>query len=148
MATPHLGNGTVMSIVYIASTTTVESTVAIGGILSITGPDAVRDTVDVTQLASTTPWRIYSKADGDPGTISASVIYDNVDDSQTLGVNVALDGSTQVKFKIEYNAPSSQDTETVVGHVVSRGRTIERNGMIVGDITLKISSDVGFQTST
>lgn len=146
MAEQHLGNGTLLSILYIPSSTTTESTVAIGGVLSIDGPDAQRDTVDATLLSSTTPWRVFLKGDGDPGTVTASVAYDNVDNSQITGLNVALAGTTQVGFKIEYN--SSMDTETVYGHVVGRSRTVERNSMITGQLTLKISSSPGFAVTT
>lgn len=146
MAEQHLGNGTVLSIIYTPSSTTVASTVAVGGVLSIEGPEPERETVDVTLLSSTTPWQSFLVGDGDPGTITATVAYDNVDDSQVTGVNVAMNGSTQVQFKLDYN--SSMDSETVSGFVVGRGRTVERNGMIQGPITLKISSGPGFATTT
>ena len=146
MAEQHLGNGTLLSFIYTASSTDVASTVAIGGVLSVEGPEPERETVDVTLLNSTTPWQVFLVGDGDPGTISATVAYDNVDDSQISGLNVAMNGSTQVQFKLTYN--SSMDDETVSGYVVGRGRTVERNGMIQGPVTLKISSGPGFATTT
>lgn len=146
MAEQHLGNGTLLSIIYTASSTTVASTVAIGGVMSVSGPEAERETVDVTLLDSTTPWHSYLAGSGDPGTLTIEASYDNVDDSQILGVNAAMDGSTQVQIKITFN--SSMDAETVSGYVVGRGRTIERNGLIQGPITVKLSSSPGFATST
>lgn len=146
MAEQHLGNGTVLSIIYTPSSTTVASTVAVGNVLSIEGPEPERETVDATLLSSTTPWRTFLVGDGDPGTITATVAYDNVDGSHILGLNVAMNGSTQVQFKLDFN--SSMDSETVSGFVVGRGRTIERNGLIQGPVTLKVSSGPGFATTT
>ena len=131
--------------VYTASSTTVTSTHAIGNVLSIEGPDAERETVDVTLLNSTTPWRSFKVGDGDPGTVTVQVAYDNNDTTHTA-INDAMRQNTLATFNISYN--SSQDTDTFTGFVIGRGRTIERNGMIQGPITIKVSSSPGFATTT
>lgn len=131
--------------VYTASSTTVTSTHVIGNVLSVDGPDAQRDTVDVTLLASTVPWRSYKPGDGDPGTVTVQLAYDNNEPTHTA-LNDALRQNTLATFSITYN--SSNDVDTFQGYVVGRGRTIERNGMIQGPLTIKLSSAPGFATTT
>jgi len=141
MAEQFLGNGTVFTF-----TGTSGTTHTLGGVLSIDGPDAERETVDVTLLGSTVPWRSFKVGDGDPGTLTVQVAYDNKEDTQIYLNAVLASGSTLSTFAIIYN--SSQDTDTFQGYVVGRGRTIERNGMIQGAVTIKLSSAPGFATTT
>jgi ribosomal protein L19 len=142
MAEQFLGNGTVFTF-----TGTSGTTHTLGGVLSIEGPDAERETVDVTTLGSTVPWRSFKVGDGDPGTLTIQVAYDNKEDTQIyLNAVLATNNSTLCTFAIIYN--SSQDTDTFQGYVIGRGRTIERNGMIQGPVTIKLSSAPGFATST
>ena len=141
MADQYLGNGTVFTF-----TGTSGTTHSLGGVLSIEGPDAERETVDVTLLSSTSPWRSFKVGDGDPGTLTVTVAYDNKEDTQIYLNAVMASGSTLTTFALIYN--SSQDTDTFQGYVVGRGRTIERNGMIQGSVTIKLSSAPGFATTT
>lgn len=133
------------TMVYTASSTTVASTHVIGNVLSIEGPDAERETVDVTLLSSTVPWRSFKVGDGDPGTVTVQVAYDNNEPTHTA-INDALRQSSLQAFNITYN--SSNDVDTFQGYVVGRGRTIERNGLIQGPITIKLSSAPGFAATT
>lgn len=142
----YLGNGAVLSLVYTASSTTVASTVVVGGVRSIEGPDAERETVDATLLGSTVAWQNFLVGDGDPGTLTITVAYDNQDGTQ-IAVNEMLSRSTAVTVNITYNA-TTLDVDTFSGFVIGRGRTIERNGIIEGPLTIKISSGPGFATST
>lgn len=140
MAEQQLGNGALFSF-----TGTSGTTHTLLGVLSIDGPDAQRDTVDATLLGSTTPWRVFLKGDGDPGTLTLQCAYDNVEDTQVF-LNAVIAGSTLSLFTITYN--SSMDAETFQGYIVGRSRTIERNGMIQGAITIKVSSAPGFAVTT
>lgn len=141
MADQYLGNGTVFTF-----TGTSGTTHTLGGVLSIEGPDAERETVDVTLLGSTVPWRSFKVGDGDPGTVTIQVAYDNQEDTQIALNAVLASGSTLSTFAIVYNG--TQDTDTFQGYIVGRGRTIERNGMIQGPVTIKLSSAPGFATTT
>lgn len=142
----YLGNGAVLSLVYTASSTTVASTVIVGGVRSIEGPDAERETVDITLLNSTAAWQNFTVGDGDPGTLTITVAYDNQDGTQ-IAVNEMMSRSTAVTVNIAYNS-ASLDTDTFSGFVIGRGRTIERNGIIEGPLTIKLSSSPGFATTT
>lgn len=142
----YLGNGAVLSLVYTASSTTVASTVTVGGVRSIEGPDAQRETVDATLLGSTVAWQSFLVGDGDPGTLTITVAYDNQDASQ-IAVNAMMAASTAVTVNITYNS-ASLDADTFSGFVIGRGRTIERNGIMEGPLTIKISSAPGFATTT
>ena len=141
MAEQHLGNGTVFTF-----TDAGGSVVTLGNVLSIDGPDAERDTVDATALGSTTPWRSFLVGDGDPGTVTLQVMYDNNDDNQIKLNAVIARCSSISNFTLVYN--SSMDTDSFSGYIVGRGRTIERNGLIQGPVTIKVSSAPGFATST
>ena len=77
--------------------------------------------------------------------MTIQVAYDNNEESQ-IRINALMNGSTATTFTITYN--SSFATDTFSGFVVGRGRTVERNNMIQGPITIKLSSDPGFVTST
>ena len=140
MAEQFLGNGASFTFTDAGGNVTT-----LGGVLSIEGPDAERETVDVTLLSSTSPWRSFKVGDGDPGTVTVQVAYDNREDTQ-IKLNAVLAGSTLANFSIVYN--SSQDTDAFSGYIIGRGRTIERNGMIQGAVTIKLSSAPGFATTT
>ena len=102
--------------------------------------------MDVTLLSSTTPWQSFLVGDGDPGTVTVNVAYDNKEDTQISLNEVMNSGTTLTTFAITYN--SSMDADNWQGYIIGRGRTVERNGMIQGPVTIKISSDPGFATST
>jgi hypothetical protein len=146
VADQYLGNGTLFTMIYTASSTTVTSTHVIGNVLSIEGPDAERESVDVTLLGSTVPWRSFKIGDGDPGTVTVQVAYDNNEPTHTALNDAMRQNSQLATFTISYNA--SQDPDTFQGYVIGRGRTIERNGMIQGPVTIKLSSAPGFATTT
>lgn len=141
MAEQHLGNGTLFTF-----TGTSGATHTLGGVLSIEGPEPERETIDVTLLSSTTPWQSFLVGDGDPGTVTLTVAYDNNEDTQIYVNDVLNSGSSISNFSFIYN--SSMDTDAFSGYIVGRGRTIERNGMIQGPVTIKVSSSPGFATST
>lgn len=141
MAEQFLGNGAAFTF-----TDASGATQTLGGVLSIEGPDAERETVDVTLLSSTVPWRSFKVGDGDPGTVTVQVAYDNKEDTQIKLNAIMASGSSVSTFAIIYN--SSQDTDTFQGFVVGRGRTIERNGIIQGPVTIKLSSAPGFSVTT
>lgn len=137
----YLGNGASFTF-----TGTSGTTHTLGGVRSIEGPDAERETVDATLLSSTSPWQSFLVGDGDPGTVTLTVAYDNQNDSQ-IYLNAVLAGSTLCSMAIVYNS-ASLDTDSFTGYIIGRGRTIERNGIIEGPITIKLSSAPGFATST
>lgn len=141
MAEQHLGNGTQFTF-----TGTSGTTHTLSGVISISGPEAERETVDVTLLSSTSPWHSYLSGSGDPGSLTVELAYDNNEDTQIYLNDVLNSGSTISTFAVIYN--SSMDTDTFYGYVVGRGRNIERNGMITSPITIKLSSSPGFATST
>jgi len=94
MAEAHLGNGASFTFTGTSGTVTT-----LGGVLSISGPDAQRDTVDATQLGSTTPWRVYVKGDGTPGTVNIECLYDNIDGTQ-IALNEVIAGTTLPGLRI------------------------------------------------
>ena len=134
-----IGFGSVLS--YTSSTGEIN----LGQIKNVDGPSGSASDVDTTCLDTVGNFRVFARANVDPGELTFTVAYDpTVDSHQRLGT---LYASGTAKTFTVYHGSTSGTASAMTGYVSSLGRAIPLDDLITVDLTIKISGDPDYETT-
>ena len=131
------------------STGSTSTYTAIGGLLSLPGPNASADDIDTSTIENSTVantyWKTFSRGQVDPGEMNVSLAYGTTDTfNKSLGTYFRTGES--LTFKVTF--PSTAVTaESFTGYIKGMGRELEKDSMITRNLTLKVSGSPGFKTT-
>ena len=135
-----IGLGTSLAISYNSSSVTI------GGITDVSGPDSDGDTIDSTALDSTTGnFRSFIGGMIDGGELTFTTFYDSTDSARRV-LNRAYSDRSSNTFTLTLGGSSA--AETFSGIVNGLGREITLDGITTGDVTIKVDGDPGFNATT
>ena len=137
--TKHFGYGSVLQV------TTTTGDLAIGQVLSISGPGVDFDDVDTTTMDSSSNYRTFVPGLGDPGELTISLVYAPTTTSHKRLMYYMGQRSTKA-FKLYHGTTAAGDEDTFSAHIKSMSREIPLDGIITGDVTLKITGKPGYTT--
>ena len=114
------------------------STLAIGGtsvgqIVSISGPNQTRDSIEVSNMGSTSKWREFIPGMLDAGECTADVVYDGTTVATLLAAQL-----TQTAQTITITFPDS-GTWAASGFITSLGHSIPYDDKITQSVGLKFT---------
>jgi hypothetical protein len=126
--------------------TTTTGDAAIGQITNITGPGVDFADVDTTTMDSSSNYRTFVPGLGDPGEITISLVYAPTTVSHKRLMYYM--GQRSVKaFKLyQGGSTAAGDEDTFSAYIKSMGREIPMDGLITGDVTLKVTGKPGYTT--
>ncbi len=115
------------------------NTTAITEIISINGPSASKDPIDVSNFGSSAKWKEFIPGMIDAGEISLTVNYTETDANNLEGwLTAATD-------KITLTFPGN-DTFTATGFVTSLGTSIETEDKVTQEVTIKLTGALTYTT--
>ena len=135
MSEGMIGHGTVLTANDGTNTTTI------GNIISITGPDQMRDSVDTSTMNSTEKWKEFLPGMLDAGEITFDVNYES--ETHASELQTLLTGDP-VTFKIEFpdETNTSQTTKSSFeceGFFTALGFAIPLDDKITQSVTIKLT---------
>lgn len=125
----------------VSTGTTGSTTFALGGVISLPGPDATGENVD-TSTIDTTGWKTFqSGGPMDPGEMTVTLAFSSTDAGQAKLPALAAKRHL-VLWKLVY--PTTTINSTFTGFLTAIGRVIEQGSMITRTIGIKVTGDPKF----
>jgi len=125
------------------ATTSTGLEVVVGKLRNISGPGVSGTDVDTTCMDGATNYRTFIGGLLDPGEVTAGLVYDPADTTQTRLARWM--GNRYVATWIVTHG-STTTTETFTGYVKGLSREIPLDDVITADVTIKVTADPGYTT--
>lgn len=139
-----IGLGTTLSVKLTTASTTTYT--AIGGLVSLPGPNATADDADVTTLDNSDNFKTFLRGQVDPGELSLTLAYGSTDASSKKLGTALKDGALRT-WKLTFSS-TAVSAETFSGYVKGMGREIAgAASMISRSVTIKVSGSPGFPST-
>lgn len=120
------------------------STGEVAQVRSISGPGVDFGDVDTTCMDSSSNYRTFVPALGDPGEVTIGVMYDPAAASHMIIASAAASRTT--KYWTIYHGSSSGDSDSFYAYVKGLSREIPMDNMITCDMTFKVTGLPGYTT--
>lgn len=142
-----IGLGTTLSVK--ATTASTTGYTAIGGLLSLPGPDASADDIDTSTIdnstAAATYWKTFQRGQVDPGEMTLTLAYGSTDSSSKKLGTLLKSGAIQT-WKITFGS-TAMSAETFTGYVKGMGRALEKDAMVTRSVSIKVTGSPGYPTT-
>lgn len=120
------------------------STGEIAQMRNVGGPNVSFGDVDTTTMDSSSNYRTFAPALGDPGELTIAMLYDPAGASHKILASAAQSRTTKVWTV--YHGSSTGDTDVFSGYVKGINRVIPMDDMIQADVTIKVTGKPAYST--
>ena len=110
----------------------------IGNVISMSGPNQTRDSIDISTMDSTGKWREFIPGMLDAGEMTFEVNYDAVSEQTANDLNTALADATPEEWTITF-AGSAQGTWVCTGFVTALGFGSPFDDKLTQSVTIKFT---------
>ena len=126
-----------------APTTATASTTAIGNIISFSGPDQSRDSIDKSTMDSTNKWREFINGMLDAGEVTFDVNYDGAASGTANDLNTLATSGSVYEAKIvinDHTTAASRSNWKCNGFITALGHAIPFDDKITQSVTVKFTA--------
>lgn len=128
MSDSQHGHGTVLS----------DGTITVGNVMSISGPNQTRDSVDVSTMDSTSKTREFVPCMLDPGELTLEMNYDATA-SGTAHLLDAAQTNTEATWTLTFPGGGTTSTWACKGFITALGHAVPFDDKVTQSLTLKFS---------
>jgi len=133
-----LGHGTSLKV---SANTAVTTVTTIGNIISISGPNGTRDSIDISTMDSTTKFREFIPGMLDAGEVTFECNYDGTAAGTAAELDALKTNDAQY-YHITFNDHTTEASKSDVyckGFITALGHAIPFDGKVTQSVTVKFS---------